>query len=93
MNTKENNYGLYVGMELPAEVISEWEEINNNVYNTRHCIYHWHRTIGENYIGDRKIVEFEDIECVLGFLVSGTVGIYLRAEGFKEFLESKTENT
>lgn len=35
---------LYVGMELPAEVISEWEEINNNVYNTRHCIYHWHRT-------------------------------------------------
>ena len=41
-------------------------------------------------MNDREIEGFEVIDGVLGFLVSGTNEVYLRAEGFKEFLEEQT---
>lgn len=91
MNTKENNYGLYIGMELPAEVINEWQYVGLNTYSKYKPIWHkW--SIFEYYtpfVGDRKIESIEEVNGVSGFLVSDTLSTYLRAEGFKEFLESK----
>ena len=86
MNTKENNYGLYVGMELPAEVITEWSNNGNNYFDDYDR--KWRNAaviIKEN----RKISDFKYIGSELAFMISGTWGAFVRAEGFKEFLESK----
>ena len=49
---------------------------------------------GSAYDKNRKIENFKVIDGVVGFLVSGTLNIYLRAEGFKEFADNYyPENT
>ena len=86
MNTKENNYGLYLGMELPAEVITEWINHGDNYFDDYGR--KWRNTpvvIKEN----RKISNFKYIGADIAFMISGTWGAFVRAEGFKEFLESK----
>ena len=80
MNTKENNSGLYVGMELPAEVITEWSNNGNNYFDDYDR--KWRNAaviIKEN----RKISDFKYIGSEISLYDFWHLGCILRAEGFK----------
>ena len=87
-----NTYGLKVGDKLPADILNKWSSSGTNYYQKdeslfwRACSSSFSGFIG--FIGDRKIESFKVIDGTLGFLVSSTDNVYLRAEGFKEFAES-----
>lgn len=81
-----NTYGLKVGDTLKKDVISAWVMQGPNRYQSEENSGKWGK--GVNFIGDRKIESFKVIDGTVGFLVSGTNEVYLRAEGFKEFMES-----
>ena len=77
-----NTYGLKVGDKLPANILNEWASVSINCYHKQSlswCVY------SGGFIGDRKIESFKLINGIVGFLVSDTNEVYLRAEGFKEF--------
>lgn len=82
--------GLKVGDTLPEEIINEWSIVDNNWY---HNYFGWTKN-RDLFSFDRAIESFEEKEGVMGFLVSGTTGVHLRADGFKKFMDFKqTENT
>ena len=81
-----NTYGLKVGDILNKDVINAWSKQGFNRYQSEENSGEWSK--GGNYISDRKIVSFGEFHGVVGFLVSGTNEVYLKAEGFKEFAES-----
>ena len=79
-----NTYGLKIGDVLNDKVIREWSSVPNS------CNRHGNKWLGRSkglFVGDRKIEAFEILDGIVGFLVSGTDRIHLRAEGFKEFAE------
>lgn len=78
-----NTYGLKVGDRLRNDVISEWGRANSN----ENIGNGWQKASLTNYAGERAVEKFKDFNGVLGFLVSGTAS-YLKAEGFKEFMEN-----
>lgn len=74
-------YGLKVGDVLPKNVISEWSK-------NEACYYHTEWTKSKvSFKDDRKIKSFKVLNGILGFEVSGTLHVFLKAEGFKEFKE------
>lgn len=77
--------GLKIGDILRKEDINEWEKIGEN-YNSNGI---WQRSYIA-FIGDRKIDSFKLINGVVGFKVSGTAGVYLRADGYLDFIKNKT---
>ena len=79
-------YGLNVGDELDETILNAWDKKGLNYYTNSSDGWIFGNSVP--YYGDRKIEKFKVIDGVVGFLVSGTVGIYLRAEGFKEFAEN-----
>lgn len=81
-----NTYGLKVGDEFPANIINGWTLTGNNRYQKNESLG-WHMC-NSGFIYDRKIESFKNIDGVVGFLVSGTDEVYLRAKGFKEFADS-----
>lgn len=80
-----NTYGLNIGDKLDAIIIAAWEKKGFNYFSDPSK--GWVFGNGSAYDGNRKIENFKVIDGVVGFLVSGTLKIYLRAEGFKEFAE------
>ena len=85
----QNTFGLKIGDNLPQEIINKWVEEGEN-----YCVESekkWKIGFG-TFTTDRKIESFKIIDGALGFLVSSSV-VYLRAEGFKEFLEQQTNKT
>lgn len=83
--TTMDTYGLKVGDILPADVISAWD---GTEYNHRSTGEFWTTGSRGSYTGDRTIKSFKYIDGILGFLVSSTASVYLRAEGFKEFMDN-----
>ena len=81
-----NTYGLKVGDEFPAKMLIEWAKCGENRQQKDQKGGKWHKR-NSNFIGDRTIESFKNIDGVVGFLVSGKYEVYLRAEGFKEFAE------
>ena len=81
-----NTYGLNVGDKLDAIIIAAWEKKGCNYFSD--SSEGWIFGNGAAYDRNRKIENFKVIDGVVGFLVSGTLGIYLRAEGFKEFADN-----
>lgn len=84
----QDTFGLKIGDDLPQEAILRWSEKGENSYNQAQK-----RWVSEEsyFSSDRKIEGFKVIDGVLGFKVSGTYeDVYLRAEGFKDFLEQQT---
>lgn len=86
-----NTYGLKVGDHLPVNIIREWSglgenSITENSFNIDN--QNWHKNNG-HFTGDRKIESFKEVDGHIGFLVSGTANVYLKAEGFKEFMNGK----
>ena len=81
-----NTYGLNVGDKLDAIIIAAWEKKGCNYFSS--STEEWIFGNGAAYDRNRKIENFKVIDGVVGFLVSGTLGIYLRAEGFKEFADN-----
>ena len=86
-----NTYGLTVGMHLPCDVIEAWERAGYN-RNASALPREWKKA-ATRFRTDRKIVEFKVLDGVVGFLISGTLGVYHRAEGFKEFLDRYQKDT
>ena len=82
-----NTYGLKVGDKFPAEVLIEWIKRGENRHQKDQKGGKWHNR-NSTFIGNRTIKSFKNIDGVVGFLVSDTNEVYLRAEGFKEFAES-----
>ena len=80
-----NTYGLQVGDKLPSAIISEWKRVGNNRCQINDGS--WEKS-SMPFHGDRTILSFKVLHGIIGFEVSGTVDVYLRAEGFKEFMES-----
>jgi hypothetical protein len=77
-----NTYGLQVGDELDAKIISAWSgKTGNRSTDTK---TEWHQHEG-SFVGNRKIINFYLIHGQVGFEVSDTGIVYLKAEGFKEF--------
>lgn len=74
-------YGLKVGDILPEDIINKWPKNDAHYYFTE-----WKKSKA-CFIGDRKIKSFKVLNGILGFEVSGTSGVFLKAEGFKEFKE------
>jgi hypothetical protein len=80
-----NTYGLKIGDELNAEVISAWSgKTGNRSTDTK---TEWHQHEG-SFVGNRKIINFYLIHGQVGFEVSATCIVYLKAEGFKEFSDN-----
>jgi hypothetical protein len=86
----QETFGLKIGDNLPADVISSWGKGNNNYYAAT-PIGKWVEGKSSDFFGDRTIQGFEMLDGQLGFLISGTANVYLKAEGFKEFLEAQTQ--
>jgi len=78
-----NTFGLKIGDILPEKVIRAWANESNN-YSYGNI---WTKGIGM-FEKDRRVKSFKIINCVLGFEVSDTATIYLKAEGFKEFMDN-----
>lgn len=83
-----NTYGLQIGDKLPQDIIRKWTTVGKNRCHTKNG--NWEQLEGQ-FISDRKIISFDIIDNVVGFEVSGTENVYLRAEGFKEFMDSFNE--
>jgi len=79
-----NTYGLHVGDKLPEEVICKWSDEGLNYCGISEK---WGKKIS-GFEGNRYIISFKELDGVVGFEVSGTANVYLRAEGFKEFKEN-----
>ena len=79
-----NTYGLKVGDILKEDIISFWSARANNQYDPFSKKWHKNNT---NFINSRQIESFKVFGGIVGFLISGTHELYLRAEGFKEFAE------
>jgi hypothetical protein len=83
-----NTYGLQVGDELNAKVISAWsDKTGNRSVDKKEWYQHEGSYVG-SYVGNRIIEGFHLIHGQIGFEVSDTVTIYLKAEGFKEFSDN-----
>ena len=79
--------GLKIGDKLPEEIINKWRVCDDNYTSATDT--HWFRKLGEfGFISDRFIVSFKEINGFIGFLVSDTDNVYLKADGFKEFMDS-----
>lgn len=78
------NFGLEIGDHLDPEVISRWAQSGKN-YASKSEMGRFIQSDSTRFIGARKISEFKMFKDGLGFLVSDTLSVYLRAEGFKEF--------
>lgn len=77
--------GLHIGDHLPAISISKWAMSTRS--HNRICTKEtrgWHQGL-TSFFKDRKIDDFDILDGILAFKVSGTFGVYLRAEGFLEF--------
>lgn len=74
--------GLKIGDKLPDNIICDWGEIGINKYFNG-----WIQQKGA-FISDRYIKSFKELDGIVGFLVSGTDNVYLKADGFKEFMDS-----
>lgn len=83
-----NTYGLKVGDALLEYVIKEWSAIPNNLSRCDK----WGCNEESCASQDRKIGKFKLIEGQTAFFVSGTYDCWLRAEGFKEFMEKGVES-
>jgi len=79
-----NTYGLSVGYKLKEDIIRKWPKEGDKYMVFNDNPRKWYSTRG-TFFGDRVIEEFKLIEGHVGFLVSGTRSVYLKAEGFKEF--------
>ena len=78
-------YGLKVGDKLPAVVITKWARQGLNYVSTKYPKW----CMQEPYfVNDRTIKTFELIDGQIGFEVSNTSTAWLKAKGFKEFMES-----
>lgn len=80
-----NTYGLQVGDTLDVNVLNAWTVIEGN--RSTDDKTKWHRG-GGMFIGNRIIKSFHLIHGHVGFEVSDTGIVYLKAEGFKEFADS-----
>jgi hypothetical protein len=78
-----DTYGLKVGDLLPENVITKWSQQDLNYYS-----YKQWRNASIPFISNRQIKRFDIIDNIPCFLVSGTDSIYLRSEGFKEFMDN-----
>lgn len=74
--------GLKIGDKLPRNIICDWGEVGINKY-----FKGWIQQKG-TFINDRYIKAFKELDGIVGFLVSGTDNVYLKADGFKEFMDS-----
>ena len=79
-----DTYGLNVGDFLPNKVIRQWSEQG---FNYNQLGKSWQKK-SPSFVSDRKIVSFKVFDSIVGFEVSGSSTIYLRAEGFKEFMDN-----
>lgn len=80
-----NTYGLKIGDKLPEKVINAWAKTVGSCHNNTESKFYIKDT---PFIGDRTISSFKIIDNNTGILVSGTEQVYLKAEGFKEFMEN-----
>jgi hypothetical protein len=81
------NFGLNIGDKLPANIINDWSKLAEN-YVLNKDSKNWRKGNGL-FEGDREIEGFEIIDGQLGFKVSGTDFVYLKAEGFKDFMNKQ----
>ena len=89
-NNITTNFGLNIGDKLPEKVINDWSKLANNYCaNDRNDKWTENNTY---FSGDRQIIDFKIIDGQLGFQVSETLKVYLKAEGFKEFMEQQTNS-
>jgi hypothetical protein len=80
-----NTYGLQVGDALDSDVLNAWTVIEGNRSTDDKA--EWHRG-GGMFMGNRTIKSFKLIHGHVGFEVSDTGIVYLKAEGFKEFADN-----
>jgi hypothetical protein len=76
---------LQVGDVLNVDVLNAWNVIEGN--RSTDDKTEWHRGVGM-FIGNRTIKSFHLIHGHVGFKVSDTDIVYLKAEGFKEFADN-----
>lgn len=81
------NFGLNIGDKLPAKIINDWSKLSENYVLNRDS-NNWRKSNGF-FESDREIEGFEIIDGQLGFKVSGTDFVYLKAEGFKDFMNKQ----
>ena len=83
--------GLKVGDVLPEKIINDWGNKDYNWISLYNDSPTWGKSGG--FIGDRYIKSFKNIDGHISFLVSDTNQVYLKAKGFKSFMESYTIKT
>lgn len=81
-----NSYGMKVGDKLPAGILNAYTITDKNCYYGNRM--EW--ATNGMFHGDRTIESITIIDDYDVYLVSGTDKVYIKAKGFKEFLENKT---
>ena len=76
---------MQVGDSLDVKVLNAWTVIEGN--RSTDTRTEWHRG-GGMFVGNRTIKSFKLIHGHVGFEVSDTGIVYLKAEGFKEFADN-----
>jgi len=72
---------LKVGDRLSEKNLNDWCKVDQNEYRDV-----W-QTLVIAFIGDRKIKAIDIKDGFKAFLVSGTLGVWIRAKGYRKFCE------
>ena len=90
----QETFGLKIGDKIPGYILSLWGTKSENSYSNvpPPQVNKW-EILPYPFIisGEREIQGFKIFEQKMAFLVSETQDVYFKAEGFKEFLEEKTQ--
>jgi len=79
-----NVYDLKIGIGYSDKILTKWAHKSNCFYSNK-----W-KSITSSFSSNRVITKFDIKEGISCFAISGTCdNIYLKCEGFKEFVESE----
>ena len=78
-----NTYGLEIGDRILQDILDKWVSVDDNL----HCNGKWKKQCVSMFMGDRTILYFKEVNGHVGIHVSGCGdGLYIKAEGLKEFI-------
>ena len=80
--------GYSVGSSLLECHLKAWTGVGQNIYNMTPNEWTVHSTV---FYSDRVVEKIEQKEGIWAFLVSDTANLWIRADGYKEFVESASK--
>lgn len=85
-----NTWGLKIGDEIDSKILTAWSALDgaDNVYDTEDKVWETYGIAFDILEPKRTIEEFKLLRGIVGFRVTNSFGLFLRAQGFKEFMDN-----